>query len=141
LTSQEPAYVAETGLLLATETSLIMYFSCDQNEFHVDNELESAEPEASIIDMYCADKCKVTPPIKPEPAGDDLDSVKTEPDELSKKKKKKFLRVRKGSEKSLASRSRSKSPPRKTEPGSRAGNNALAMAIMMTSSATGVFSE
>lgn len=79
--------MAETGLLLATEPSLLMYFSCDTVKFQIDNEWDEAEPPTPFIDKYCGDSCRVVVPQKTEPTGDDLESVRTtEPDELTKKK-------------------------------------------------------
>ena len=87
LAGLQPGYVAETGVLLATEPSLIMYFSPDLHEFRIDNDMESAEPCAAPIDKACSDKTKVVVPPKPEVPipTDDLESVitNTETDDKS----------------------------------------------------------
>ena len=61
LSAQEPGYVTEVGVVLATEPSLLMYFSHDLNRFHIDDEFESAEPTAAGLDYHCADLCKNVP--------------------------------------------------------------------------------
>ena len=49
-------YIAEAGLAVALEPSLLRKFEADRQHFYVDNEHDMAEPVNLVLDGYCNDR-------------------------------------------------------------------------------------
>ena len=49
-------YIAEAGLSVALEPSLLRKFEADRQHFYIDNEDDRGEPVNLVLDGYCNDK-------------------------------------------------------------------------------------
>lgn len=130
LKSLTPGYVAETGILLATEPSTMKFFSYDYKHVLIEKD-ESWEPIAPVIDTACLDSTKGVKiskkdEYKPTSPNDDIESiVMTEQEDkasVTRKRPRPSLKVSKNiMENALASKSQQNIPtlhssPRRVEP-------------------------